>query len=72
MTQTLSWQTPAGCEASQCLEVAVDKHGVFMRRAFVSRGGTQQYTAPLWFSRAEFAAFIAAAKAGQYDEPAEP
>jgi hypothetical protein len=54
----------ASCNTGHCLEVATDDGNIAIRESV--RPGTVVVT-----SRANFAAFIAAAKAGEYDDLCE-
>lgn len=55
------WRKPTACGESACLEVSTDECGIAIRESM--RPGTVVVT-----SRASFAAFVAAAKAGEYDD----
>lgn len=46
---------------TECVEVAVTEHGVFVRDTKNREGGTQQYTA------AEWTVFIKGVKGGDFD-----
>ena len=50
----LVWRKPSKCANTECVEVAQD--------------GTMVRIRPVIATRAEFGAFIAAAKAGEYDD----
>jgi hypothetical protein len=59
------WRKPAACAAGHCVEVAAADHGWILVRQ--SSAGEV-----LSFTRDEFAAFVDAATAGEYDDLCEP
>ena len=60
--QHLEWRRPGQCNRAACLEVAADGDEVLIRDTKAPSATVQRYT------REEFAAFIAAAKMGYYDD----
>ena len=56
------WRRPAHCTRNACIEVAAQGEEVLIRDGKSPAGAVQRY------SRDEFARFIEAAKAGQYDD----
>lgn len=61
-----TWQRPAGCESGVCVEVADIGTAIAVRDSKNPDGPA------LVFSRAEFAAFLNAAKHGEYDHLTRP
>jgi len=61
----MNWIKPTGCSAGECVEVAFDP------RSEAEHVGVRNSHMPadvIWFSRDEWATFIAAIKDGQFDQ----
>jgi hypothetical protein len=70
----MKWIKPADCESAHCIEVAECESGACLEVAEAEGGNhllmraTELATGPeILVSRKELAAFLVAAKAGQYD-----
>jgi hypothetical protein len=57
---SLDWSRSSLCQAGECVEIAETGGLVIMRSSVYPDGGH------IYFSRKEFGAFLAAAKAGEY------
>ena len=61
MGTEVAWRRPSGCANSECVEVAGHGWAVLVRQS-------QHPAEELMFYRPEWATFIAAVKAGEYDD----
>jgi hypothetical protein len=64
MSRIIKWLKSSRCESSMCLEVAFADGAVFLRE---TTDGTS-----ITVTDAEWDAFLAAAKAGEFDRPGQP
>lgn len=55
------WRRAAGCESSNCAEIAIDDDVIEIRNSSARDAGTASFT------RSEWAAFIGGVKAGEFD-----
>lgn len=62
-THERMWRAPAGCGGGACVEVAYEGDDVLVRDGKEPLGTVQHYSA------AEWGAFIAAVKRGEFDPP---
>jgi uncharacterized protein DUF397 len=60
-TDKLQWRKSRHCDTGDCVEVAVIEDGVLVRHSSDPDGPR------LWFSEAEWKAFIRGASAGEFD-----